>query len=340
MNNEKAKGLEMLAMNSKQEQDDQAARWAARMLSGDNRTPANLDLDDWKSENPAEAKDLDELLAMTQSLDAVGEQALEEEWFHELETLAEEKKRQRWFAGISSVAAGFVVVAVMAASMLFGGPEAVTFETVKGQRSTIALEDGSVVQLNTDTKLVALFEDDQRHIVVERGEAFFDVKRDEDRPFTVAAGDTNVRVLGTKFNVRLGASSNVVSVLSGLVSVAQRTDDTPKREVALLHKGEQVIVGEEQANPVVGRFDEGSVLAWRTGKALYRAVPLSDVIKDLNRYFDAKLEIGDPSIEQLPVTATFNLNDQSVVIDALESAFSIMAVKKMDGVILLYARET
>lgn len=337
---DKAKGHDMMAMNKRQDVDGQAAKWVADMLSGDNRVHMEAELESWRQENGDHAKAFDELLNMTESLDAVGEAALQEEWTRELEAAAEDRQRQRWIAGISSIAAGFVVVAVMAASMLIGGPEPITYETVKGQRSTIALEDGTVMQLNTDTRVVALLEDDERHVTIERGEAFFNVKRDEERPFLVDAGQTQVKVLGTKFNVRLGASSNVVSVLSGLVSVAQRSNEDTAQEMAQLHAGEQAehLAGRNEA--LVEPFDEESVLAWRTGKASYEAVPLGAVVEDLNRYFESRLEIVDSSLADLPVTGTFNLTDQNVVIDALESAFSIMAVKRVDGVILLYARET
>lgn len=337
---EKAKGLEMIAMNKKQAADERAAEWVATLLSGDHRDNTDDALETWRREDDANAKAFDELMGLTRTLETAGEQALEEEWVRELETAADDRKRQRWIAGVSSLAAGFVVAAVMTASMLIGGPEPMTYETVKGQRSTIALEDGSVMQLNTDTRVVALLEDNQRQITIERGEAFFDVKRDESRPFVVQAGKSQVKVLGTEFNVRLGASSNVISVLSGLVSVAHRSDEMHAREVALLHAGEQAEHIASRNEAVVEAFDENAILAWRTGKASYMAKPLHDVVQDLNRYFDAPLEIVDADLADLPVTGTFNLTDQNVVIDALESAFSIMAVKRVDGVILLYARET
>jgi len=329
-----------MTMTSKQDIEEQAARWAVDLMSGDNRMHANVDLAVWQDEDPCNARAYDELQAMTNDLDAVGEEALQEEFERELHEAAAERKRQRWVAGISSVAAGFVVAAVMSVSMWVSAPEPVTYQTAKGQRSTIALADGSVLQLNTDTRVTALLEDDERHVSIEKGEAFFSVKRDESRPFIVDAGETQVRVLGTKFNVRLGASSNVVSVLSGLVSVAQRSgDEDDVHEVARLHAGEQAEHDTMRQEAVVEGFDQGSVMAWRNGKALYHETPLKDVVKDLNRYFDSPLEIADSHLADLPVSGTFNLTDQDVVVDALESAFSIVAVKRLDGVILLYARQ-
>jgi len=332
----------MVAMTRRPDINHDAEQWLARLFSGDNRTNSDAELADWKAEDAVHTQAFDELVAMTDALDAVGEDALAEEMVRELESAAAERSRSRWIAGASSVAAGFVVAAVMTVSMWVSGPDPVTYETLKGQRSTIALEDGSVLYLNTNTRVVAVMDDDERQVRIQQGEAFFDVKRDEDRPFLVDAGDTRVKVLGTKFNVRLGASSNVVSVLSGLVSVSHRADKEGEeaQEVALLNAGEQAWHDTENHLALVDSFDQNAVMAWRTGKAVYHEARLADVVADLNRYFDAPLEIADETLSDLPVTGTFNLTDQDVVIDALESAFSIMAVKRVDGVVLLYARRT
>lgn len=330
----------MMAMTRRPEINHEAERWLAGMFSGDHRTDRSADLADWKAEDAAHARAFDELADMADTLDAVAEKALAEEMVRELETAAAERARGRWIAGASSVAAGLVVAAVMTVSIWVSGPEPAVYETLKGQRSTIALEDGSVLYLNTDTRVVALMNDDERQVRIQQGEAFFDVKRDEGRPFIVDAGDTRVKVLGTKFNVRLGASSNIVSVLSGLVSVSHRagSDGDAGQEVARLQAGEQASHDTESQSALVEAFDQNSVMAWRTGKAVYQEARLADVVTDLNRYFDSPLEIADESLADLPVTGTFNLTDQDVVIDALESAFSIMAVKRVDGVVLLYAR--
>jgi transmembrane sensor len=322
--------------------NQEAERWLAGLFSGDRRKNADAELADWKAQSREHERAFDELVAITDELDTVAEQALAEEMVRELEAASVERRRQRWIAGISSVAASLVVASVLTVSMWVSGPDPVTYETMKGERSTIALEDGSTLQLNTGTRVVATLGGDTRRVTVEQGEAFFDVKRDEDRPFLVDAGDTRVKVLGTKFNVRLGASTNVVSVLSGLVSVSHRSDrdgeDT--REIALLQAGERALHDPGTRSAVVGAFDQSAAMAWRTGKAVYHELPLADVVADLNRYFDAPLEIADEDLAGLPVTGTFNLTDQDVVIDALESAFSLMAVKRIDGVVLLYARRT
>jgi transmembrane sensor len=330
----------MMTMNERLDIDEQAMAWVSKLLGG---APGKADkhaYDDWKAADVRHADASRNVERMLAELDSAAEAALEAEMVREIEAFAEERKRRRVFTAISSIAATFIAAVMVTISMWSPAPDAQVYETRVGERSTVMLEDGSEVQLNTGTRIKTVMLEDERHVTIEGGEAFFSVKRDEERPFIVTAGKSEVRVLGTQFSVRLGASSNVISVLSGLVSVAQHEGaDGESKEVALLAAGQQVTHVPAINRAVVEGFDENAVFAWRTGKAFYSETPLGEVITDLNRYFEDPLEIADVELASLPVSGTFNLNNQDVVIDALESAFSIMAVKRVDGVILLYARQ-
>lgn len=329
----------MMAMNGHQDKDTQATQWVARMLSGTMTVDETAAYDRWRGEDESHVQAAEGLLNMVDDLDVAGELALEEEMVRELEAATVEHRRRRRFMGLSAIAASLAAVAIIGVTLWFQMPKPVQYETQKGQRTTVYLTDGSVMQLNTDTKVSVVVDDSRREITLERGEAFFSVKHDDKHPFMVYAGDTEVQDLGTKFSVRMGASSNLISVLSGLVSVSQRDRQGEPQELALLHAGEQAVHNAVLHSATVEAFDTGNALAWRSGKARYEHTPLSDVVADLNRYFKAPLQIADTDLANLPVTGTFTLNDQDVVIDALESAFSLMAVRRPDGVILLYAQE-
>ncbi len=327
-------------MNQRMDINEQAAAWVSKLLShkasGDEKR-ANAD---WRAEDQAHDAAQAELEVMLAKLDQVGERVLQEQMVAELHAAVEAKRSRRMFAGVSSIAATFVAAVALSVAMWSPAPDAQFYETAVGERRIVQLEDGSQVQLNTNSKLKTEFSEGVRHVSLERGEAFFEVAHNKERPFVVNAGKTDVTVLGTQFNVRLGASSNLVSVLSGLVAVSQHArDGQAGKELARLTEGQQVEHMPSMNDAVVSEFDESSVFAWRTGKAMYEKTPLVEVVEDLNRYFKSPLEIADDEIENLPVTGTFNLNDQNVVVDALESAFSLMAVKRIDGVILLYASQ-
>lgn len=330
----------MMTMNERLDIDEQAATWVSKLLGGTPREADKRAYADWKAADARHAEASRGMERMLAALDGAAEAALEAEMVREIEAYAEERKRRRVFAGISSIAAAFIAAVMVTVSMWSPAPDAQYYATKVGERTTVTLEDGSHVQLNTGTRIKTVMLEGERHVTIEGGEAFFDVTRDEDRPFIVTAGKSEVRVLGTQFSVRLGASSNVISVLSGLVSVAQHEGlDGDTREIARLSAGQQVTHVPAINRAVVEGFDENAAFAWRSGKAFYSETPLGEVVTDLNRYFEDPLEIADMELASLPVSGTFNLNNQDVVIDALESAFSIMAVKRVDGVILLYARQ-
>ncbi|WP_417451469.1 FecR family protein [Kordiimonas sp.] len=330
----------MMTMNERLDINEQAIAWLSKLLSGtvseaDKRAHAG-----WKTQDTRHKEADDDLVTLLADVDEVGEQVLAEEMVRELEGEVVRRKHRRFVLGVSSLAAAFVAAMIFTITMWAPAPAAQMYQTAVGERSTVTLDDGSRLQLNTGTRVQVAMLGDERRVTIDAGEAFFDVTRDESRPFVVTAGKSEVRVLGTQFSVRLGASSNVISVLSGLVSVAQHQGDVDTaKEIALLGAGQQVVHAPAINRAIVDEFDENSVFAWRTGKAFYAETSLAEVVADLNRYFDNPLEIADLELASLPVSGTFNLSNQDVVIDALESAFSIMAVKRVDGVILLYAQK-
>src|SRR5690606_33505376 len=150
-----------------------------------------------------------------------------------------------------AAAAAFVFVA---AGLIAGRPEieqwlAPEYVTSVGEQRSITLEDGSVVELNSRSRLRAHFQDDLRAIELLEGEAIFRVSKDPNRPFRVRTGATDIVAIGTAFNVKASESSTVVTVLEGRVRVNQR--DVAARSAAATAKavsefelavGEQLIV--------------------------------------------------------------------------------------------------
>ena len=122
----------------------------------------------------------------------------------------------------------------------------------------------------------------RRDYVLQHGEAFFAVAHDEARPFTVAAGDARVRVLGTRFDVRRSPGDRVrVEVEQGLVEVSR---DLPNgASVARVAAGQGALADATGVRTAALAKAE-DVGAWRRGRLAYAAAPLEDVVADLNRY--------------------------------------------------------
>ena len=98
-----------------------------------------------------------------------------------------------------------------------------------GERATYELEDGSQVQLNTNSRLDVDFSKKLRTVRLGRGEASFNVVKNPQRPFVVYAGQGMVMAIGTAFNVRYTSAIVDVTVTEGAVRVVARAESRPTR---------------------------------------------------------------------------------------------------------------
>ncbi|MGK7395288.1 MAG: FecR family protein [Candidatus Cyclobacteriaceae bacterium M3_2C_046] len=155
---------------------------------------------------------------------------------------------------------------------------------VPGIKSKIFLPDGSSVNLNSESTIIypEQFSDSVRMVEV-HGEAFFDVKKEADRPFIVKSGDVSTQVLGTKFNVRAYPEEEdiQVSLLSGKVKVAKRS--SLMTEEYMLLPGQFVNFESEQI--ITGNFDEEKVFGWKEGIIIFEKAGFNTIIKRLSRWY-------------------------------------------------------
>jgi transmembrane sensor len=225
--------------------------------------------------------------------------------------------------------AASLVVAVLPALLV----QTTSYATGKGQHQRITLADGSVVDLNAETSLKVSLSRAKREVVLGEGEAIFDVTHDADRPFTVAASDRVVRVVGTQFDVRNRQGDLTVTVARGKVQV-RPTSSSASRRAFTLTVGQRLDVadsGLEQLRTV----DPQETFAWRAGRLVYREQPLADVVADLNRQFVQQVEIGDPELGRIPITGVVVLDDPQAVMSRLSLLLPIRTVPSERGLLLL-----
>jgi len=197
------------------------------------------------------------------------------------------------------------------------------FITEVAQIKDMKLDDGSLVTLGAASSLKVVFTQTERRIVLTRGEAFFEVARDTARPFLVNAGDTVVRVLGTQFDVHYGPDAVRVSVLEGRVEVEK--SEKPAR---VLTAGEATVASVGEASPV-NQVNVQDLGAWRSGRLVYVDARLREVIADVNRYYDGKVELADERVGDLQLTTAFRADQIDRMIEVLTRALPI-AARRMD----------
>ena len=189
----------------------------------------------------------------------------------------------------------------------------ITVETRKGEKKVINLPDGSVVWLNESSTLEypSKFESAIRKISLLEGEAYFDVKRDERKPFHVEAAGTQTKVLGTAFNIRsYSYLQNVqVTVTRGKVAVEELESDGYDPAVKILLPNEQASVNLKTKEIKKVLVNSANAMAWREGKLLFDNERLADITTILENKFDVKISFKDNSIKNYHISAEFISTD-------------------------------
>ncbi|MBL8267966.1 FecR family protein [Steroidobacter sp.] len=241
---------------------------------------------------------------------------------------------------IATVGAVFGIVKLSA-------PERI--ETQLAEVREVTLPDGSKVTLGAKTQIDVDFSKDRRNVTLANGEAFFDVAHDTSRPFFVAAGNTQIRVVGTRFDVRRGLSDTSVSVVQGIVAVSEQVEsvDEPLAR-GTLTAGQRIEVAartptakrspETNRSGAIATVPTERVGAWRYGRLEYEDRRLAEMLADVQRYYKPGMELATPELGDLLVTAAFRVDEISQIAVALEQALPIKAVQSADGHIVLYPR--
>ncbi len=230
------------------------------------------------------------------------------------------KVRRPW---VAALAAGFVLA-------MLGGTWAwqqhfswQRYETRVGGFSRIVLEDGSVIDLNTNSDVRVRLRDERREVRLVRGEGRFQVAHDKQRPFTVAAAGTAVRAVGTAFTVRLRDSERQVDVLvsEGRVAVAPANVSEATPELAA---GEAAVVLPDRVS--VSRVEPQALarrLAWTSGRLEFRGETLGEAVEEFNRYNRRQIRLSAGTLGDLRVGGSFSATDPESFADALASAFKL-----------------
>jgi transmembrane sensor len=185
----------------------------------------------------------------------------------------------------------------------------------------IVLADGSRVQMNLGSKLSFANFKDRRSVNLSKGEAYFEVKHDASHPFHVDAGQGQVRVTGTKFNVWTYQDEVVVTLTQGSVQVI--ADRGRADQPAYLSPGMQAHYTPRMISPEVRAASPEEALAWRGGKLILRDLSLDDALPQINRYLPAPIHLGDRATGNLRIGGIYNTNDIAALVQTLPKVLPV-----------------
>lgn len=316
--------------DSEQERLAQASDWIVRLQSDDLTEADGLAFDSWLDAAAENARAYDTALAVWNAVGASAQDVVGQLTGAERRR-AKQGLGRRWMVGAGSLAAAAALLIVILPP-LTSAPETQTYATANGQHQTIALADGTKVELNAETKLVVTLARDERRVVMGEGEAIFDVAADSDRPFTINTGHHVVRVVGTQFDVRNRGGGLAVTVAHGVVEVGPDPKGEPGRTY-VLRPGQRLAI-EGVSAPRLSTVEPDVAFSWRTGRVVYREEPLSNVVADLNRQFAKPILIADPELGRTPISGVLVMDSQSDVVRRLALMLPITAITSPEGVVL------
>jgi transmembrane sensor len=208
--------------------------------------------------------------------------------------------------------------------------------TNPGEIHSLALEDGSTVWLNGDSRLRVDLSGPERRVWLDRGEAFFKVAHDASHPFVVEAAAKRIVVTGTEFDVRRAGAEVDVSVTEGHVKVEPVAFEAePAAQTTALSAGEDARFAPGDMPPAVVQGEmAGHKGAWHEGK-LYLYGELGAAIDEVNRYTPTKLVLDDERLAHKTIDGVFETGNTDSVVFALHRLFHIEA-KREPGKITIY----
>ena len=220
-----------------------------------------------------------------------------------------------------------------------------------GEQQTMELDDGSVITLNTGGQLEVEYSEQVRRILLERGEAYFEVVEDLKRPFRVDLGVRSVTAVGTAFNIRKSPEHYQVAVVEGAIAFHAVTDEVSMSPPLASDDGQTVVVSTPGRQRVeagwVAEFDVSRnrltayqpesmerYEGWRDGMLSFYREPLYQVIKELNRYSRKRILIEDASIMELKVYTALSVHDIDSALKGLELVLPIEVTKHYDRIVI------
>ena len=242
-----------------------------------------------------------------------------------------EARSWRWRVATVAVLACATLTGVLVhRSRRAAGDQLREIATRRGQRASLRLADGTLVDLGVASAIryAPTFGRKQRDVYLE-GEAYFEVAPDPRKPFTVYAANAITRDRGTKFGVRAypGASQVDVVVVEGSVELSGRV--LGAADLGRLDRRGRLRI-EHGA-------DTAAWLGWRRDRLVFSNTPLREALPQLNRWYDADLELGDSALGDYPLTASLHGEPLDKVLDLISAALNVRVARR-GTTILLYRR--
>lgn len=256
-----------------------------------------------------------------------------------------------WSVGIAAACA-----ALVAALWLYGSGTFLweRYTTAVGEQRSVTLSDGSVLYLNSDSKVLVRLRRGVREVRLGAGEAMFKVAHDTARPFRVYVDDAVVEAVGTQFDIYRQPTQTTVAVVEGIVQVSERPDerrsaprlaDDPTRRVepdepAQLPASKRLLAGQAVQLNLNGKMSKplpinvAQVTAWRQRRLVFEWERLETIVAEFNRYNRLQLSVEDATARARRYTAVFDANEPQALLRFLSKEHDLEFDRQGDVLII------
>lgn len=233
------------------------------------------------------------------------------------------KRNYRW-------AAAAAIAVLVTCSVFFFQYRSVVDYQAEGQQLAVALEDGSNINVNAGSSLTldGNFNEDERRVTL-KGEGFFEVAKNQEKPFIVHTDLVDVRVVGTAFNVKSDQDSVVVTVESGIVEVKNNAGKKKRR----LKKGDRLVYRAKGQQFETLDYDPND-LAWKTRTLIFRRTEMKHVVEVLNHTYQQNVKLEHTAIASCKLTTSFEDQSFEEVLDVIAATFGWTIEETEEAIIL------
>jgi transmembrane sensor len=309
----------------------EAEQWFVRLLDPGCSAAQRAEFERWRAAHPEHALAYREIeLLWKLSEDAIKDPAVMAAAKRALQPEPRLRAPRRWFVpALAAAAALLLAVALPHWLATPATPAGIAYTTTVGQQRTITLTDGSSILLDTDSEVIVQYSERTRRVDLLHGQAQFSVHGNHAWPFVVHAGAGTVTAVGTHFQVRLDDQGTDVALLEGKLAIATQTPDGGTQDASLVGGQGLAFDTNGQITPVHA-VDVQRAQGWTHGQLFVHNWRLADLVAEMNRYSNTKLQLADPSLENIRISGVFRTSDQQTLLLLLQQGWSIRAQRIND----------
>lgn len=314
----------------------QAAYWRAQLSSDLVTEQQKQDFQQWLELDPENRQAWEEINAFWQKLDvlsranAVDINRLAENDADKLAALpARIGTRWRHKPVLALAASLLFVVALLSSRAELWLAD---YRTGPGQLRSVRLEDGSQIMLNSESAISVAYSEAKRQITLYHGEAYFTVAGDASRPFIVVTQASEIKALGTKFNIKNRSHAVEVTVFEHAVSVTLNNGNRIDR----LARGQQIKFNDKSMGQPIAA-DLSYVRSWHQRQIVFQDKALAEVVAELDYYRPGIVMIVGQDIKSLEVTGLFDTTDTDVALRTIEQTLPVKVSRFTDRFVLIHS---